>query len=287
MNVLDPEKIELPTVRRNFLDALSDDEIKALLKATNIRTDGRRKDKDLYEDKIDGAEYMIRARAIIEILLGSGIRVSELCGLKVTDLDLKEKYFYVTGKGDKKRICFLNDTTVFWVQKYLLTRRNDIVYLFSRYADMGNSQRLTTRSVERLVSDFGKKAGIKNPVTPHTLRRTYAAQLLKKGVDLRYIQDLMGHESITTTTFYTKIVRADLENVYRKANKKQVKNVKESEQVILSRESFSKLTGMVGKTVEQQAKILRKLEKEEKEKEKMNKIVEKPLIPLRKQLSIN
>lgn len=251
LNVPDPQAIELPKTRRKIQDALSDKDVKELLKQAPM---------------LD--PYHIRARAILVFLLGSGIRVQELCNLKVSEIDTKEKWFRVVGKGDKQRVCFMTEEMIRTLRKYLATRSNNSSYLFTQY-DSGRynaDQPITTRSIERLVKEYGVRAGILKKVTPHVLRRTFAVRLLRKGVDLRYIQEFLGHESIQTTTLYTFIERTDLERIFHLANKKVVKDVKkDNEQIVLSRESFNKLSGMVGKTMERQNRILEKLDKKGKE----------------------
>lgn len=251
--VLDPLKIELPKTRRKIFDGLTDEEVEKLKKAAPLQD-----------------PYDIRARAIIEFLLGSGIRVNELCLLKVSEIDLSQKWFRVLGKGGKERVCFMTDEMVRTVKKYLSNRNNTSAYLFTQYASerYEASKPIATRSIERLINAYGVKAGITKAVYPHMLRRTFATTLLRKDVDIKYIADFLGHDSLQTTSLYTKIQRNDLEKVFRLANKKAAKSVKEDEKVILSRESFQKLTGMVGKTMQNQQKILSKLEKKEEKKEK-------------------
>lgn len=202
---------------------------------------------------------------MIELLLASGVRVQEMCNLKVTQMDFKQKFFRVFGKGDKERVAFLNDEAVHFLRRYLAIRKNNTPYLFSSTAVRGNGK-LTTRSVERTIKECALRAGITKQVTPHMLRRCFAIRLLRKNVDIRYIQDFLGHESIATTQLYTKIERSDLERVYRLADKKETKDVKEKEQVILGRESLAKLTGMIGNTMQKQHEILRRLQGEKKEK---------------------
>lgn len=251
LNVLDPLRIEIPKTRKKIIGGLSEDETLRLLKSAPLV-----------------GEYDIRARAILEFLLGSGVRVAELCSLKVKDIDLKEKYFKVTGKGGKERICFVNDDMTSTIKKYLATKRNSSVYLFTQYARGAYNKPISTRSIERLVADYGRKAGITKAVYPHMLRKTFACQLLRKSVDIRYIKDFLGHDSLQTTQLYTKIEQNELEKVYRLANRKSVKNVKQKEQLIMSKESFDKLRGMIGNTMANQNKILKKLEGKEKQPEK-------------------
>ncbi len=247
--VLDPLRIDLPKTRRKILDALSEGEIKRLIRTIPM-----------------GSEFDIRTRAIAEFLLGSGVRVAELCRLKVSDIDLKLKWFRVLGKGDKQRVCFMTDEMVRTLKKYLQTRRNNSIYLFTRFDKYENNKPITTRSIERLIKEQGVKAAIAKAVTPHVLRRTFAARLLRKGVDIRYVQEFLGHESIQTTQWYTKIEQNELERVYRLANKKVVKDVKQSEQLIISKESFGRLHGRINKIMETQQKIMNKIKEKPEEK---------------------
>lgn len=262
INTVDPLLIELPKIRRKIISAISEDEAAKLIKAAPMLS-----------------EQDTRARAILEFLMGSGIRVAELCSLTIKDIDLKEKWFRVTGKGGKQRVCFINDEMVTTLKKYLSTRRNNSIYLFTRYDNYNDNRPVTTRSIERLVKAYGVRAGIERPVTPHGLRRLFAVRLLRKNVDIRYIQEFLGHESIQTTQLYTNIERNDLERVYRLASRKVSKNVKkENEQLLVSRESFNKLRGMIGNTMRNQNEILKEIRGKKEVKTNPNFLIKTPTV---------
>lgn len=247
INVLDSHKIELPKIRRPIHNALSTEEVEKLLSVATF----------------DNA-YDTRARAILEILICSGIRVNELVNIKINKVDLKDKWFRVVGKGNKERVCFLNDSSIEAIKKYLENRTIVSPYLITHHLDKNSSDPITTRQIERLVKEFGKRAGI-GEVHPHKLRRTFAVTLLRKNVDIRFIQEFLGHESIMTTQFYTKVERTDLEKVFRHASKNSVKELEEeSEQISISKDSLLKLIEMLDNSRRLQNKILRKLEKGEK-----------------------
>lgn len=161
-----------------------------------------------------------RDRAILETLFSTGLRVSELCALNIDSVNVAKGEFSVRGKGDKIRVVFLSDSA-----KQALTSwrsaRKDVVEpaLFVRIP-RGKAlefTRLTPRSVERLVKQYAVKAGIvgKN-VVPHTLRHSYATDLLRNGADLRSVQALLGHASITTTQVYTHVTDPQLKEIHRK-----------------------------------------------------------------------
>ena len=167
----------------------------------------------------------MRDRAILETLFSTGLRVSELCALNVDSVDIAKGDFSVRGKGDKIRVVFLSDSAKQALRDWLSARK-DVVdqALFVRIprGKSLNFTRLTPRSVERLVKHYAVKAGIvgKN-VVPHTLRHSYATDLLRNGADLRSVQALLGHASITTTQVYTHVTDPQLKEVHRRFHGKQ------------------------------------------------------------------
>lgn len=257
--VLNYQLIEPPSVQKKLLPALNEKEIRALVSACNGRTS-------------EG----LRAKVMVLFLVTSGARVAEIANLKLMDLEIEEHRATIMGKGRKMRVIFFDNETAYHLKKYLESRTVNSPYVFAQEGRRFEGQPLTTRTIERIVEAYGKKAGISKPVYPHCLRRSFATKMLRKGVNIRQLQALMGHSSIETTSRYIFIEQDELKTVHQLAHKRATKSVKEKEMVILSRESFSKLTGAIGKTVEQNNRILKKLGKEEK-----------PLIPLRKSISIN
>ena len=168
------------------------------------------------------------------MLFSTGLRVSELAGLKKDKVNLEKEEFTIMGKGKKSRVVFLSEQARYWLKKYLETRQDMNQYLFVSH-DKRTTQKhkntktqrdsgekpLTPRSVQRLVQKYARAAGITKPVTPHTLRHSYATDLLQNGADIRSVQTMLGHSSITTTQIYTHITDKELKNIYKKFHGKQ------------------------------------------------------------------
>lgn len=153
--------------------------------------------------KITSEEFIwVRDIAILELLFVGGLRVSELCGLKFQDLNLNHAAIMIHGKGNKERLVYLeNQEVILALNSYLYHRKNagiGISYLFiTKFGQM-----LSTQAVRNLVSKYTRLAGIKKNITPHVFRHTFATLLLEEGVDIKYIQDFLGHSSISTTQIY-------------------------------------------------------------------------------------
>lgn len=153
-----------------------------------------------------------RNRAIIEILYGSGLRVSELINLRLSDMYLQEGYMRIIGKGSKQRLVPISPVAVEWFEYWLQDRSAldikpeaiDIAFL-NRYG-----RQLTRAMIFTIIKTLARKAGIQKTISPHTLRHSFATHLLQNGADLRIIQQLLGHESISTTEIYTHIDIHDL-----------------------------------------------------------------------------
>lgn len=160
-----------------------------------------------------------RDRAILELFFSTGMRVSELAGLKRDQINLKREEFTVRGKGDKTRVVFLSNQARHYLKAYLDLRKDDVPFLFVRHdRARGGSTRdpgaITARSIERLVHHYAAAAGIPKKVSPHTLRHSFATDLLMNGADLRSVQSMLGHSSITTTQIYTHITNQQLKDVH-------------------------------------------------------------------------
>ncbi len=200
-----PEKIELARVTRKQVTFLSPEELERLFAQPDINTPQGTRDK-----------------AILELLFSSGLRVSELVGLDKDHINLKRREFTVRGKGQKDRPIFISPKAADWIQKYLDMRTDNVKPLFLRYSGKkqvdlsGNYHRLTARSVQRLVARYALLAGITKKVTPHTLRHSFATDLLMNGADLRSVQAMLGHSNISTTQIYTHITDPHLKNVHEK-----------------------------------------------------------------------
>ncbi len=168
---------------------------------------------DIYDlNTYDG----IRNRLILELLYATGVRVSELVNIKLKDINYYDKSILIMGKGSKERIVLYGDYTKSLLEKYLNESRN--VYLDTKNSDylilnkFGN--RLSVRSVQKLIEKSTAKIALKHKVTPHTIRHTFATHLLNHGADIKSVQELLGHESLSTTQIYTHITNERLRNVY-------------------------------------------------------------------------
>ncbi|MBI2613147.1 tyrosine-type recombinase/integrase [Candidatus Kaiserbacteria bacterium] len=209
MNIesLQPERIELAKVGARDLDLITTEELNRLMKAPR-------------GDELTA----LRDRAILELLFSTGLRVSELCNLN-SDLDLSREQFSVRGKGDKVRVVFLSPSAKKAVGEYLKKRGDMGEALFVSYGRAGKeSQRLTPRSVERIVKYLATKAGITRKVTPHVIRHSFATDLLENGADLRSVQALLGHANIATTQVYTHVTDKHLLEVHKAFHGKRRKH---------------------------------------------------------------
>lgn len=161
--------------------------------------------KVLYAKKNKKAKSFSRDVAIIEVLLSTGIRVSELCSLCIKDVKLEEKYIRVYGKGSKERMIYLgNPNVLMMLKQYKLKFRSEAAesdfFFINKFGDP-----ITDQGVRNMIKLYTKKAGIADNITPHMFRHTFATMLLEEDVDIRYIQNILGHSSISTTQIYTHI----------------------------------------------------------------------------------
>ncbi len=167
----------------------------------------------------------MRDRAILELFFSTGMRVSELATLRVDQINLDREEFSVRGKGDKLRIVFLSHQSRHWLKEYLTMREDETPYLFVRHDRAKQAGKevgsLTPRSIERLVQHYSVIAGIPKKVTPHTLRHSFATDLLMNGADIRSVQAMLGHSSITTTQIYTHVTNQQLKDVHQAFHGKQ------------------------------------------------------------------
>ena len=155
----------------------------------------------------------LRNKVILALLYSSGLRVSELVYLHTDNVDLRERTIRIRGKGEKDRIVLFDDTTKLLVEEYIEKKDDDTPFLFVNRS--GNH--LTPRYIQMMIKDQAKAAGIKKKVTPHILRHSFATHLLKNGVDIRAIQQLLGHANLSTTQIYTSVDMHTLKNAYDKA----------------------------------------------------------------------
>lgn len=175
----------------------------------------------------DGSDIKsMRDKAILELLFSAGLRVSELININCDQLNISRQEFSVIGKGDKMRIVFISDTAKEALEKYLSKRMDLDPALFIRLSEKGNignekTKRLTPRSIQRIVKFYAAKAGIVKNVHPHTLRHSFATDLLSNGADIRSVQTMLGHSSITTTQIYTHITNKQLKEIHKQFHGKK------------------------------------------------------------------
>ena len=203
---LDPSLVDLPKVIRKQVTFLHFDEVEDMLNEIDLST-----------------ESGLRDRAIIELLYSGGLRVSELVNLNRDSINLERREFMVRGKGSKDRPIFISESAASRVQDYLDARLDSLPALFLNNSKnknavdtSGNYRRITARSVERIVEKYARLAGITKHVSPHTLRHSFATDLLMNGADLRSVQSLLGHSDISTTQIYTHVTDAHLKEIHEK-----------------------------------------------------------------------
>jgi site-specific recombinase XerD len=199
------DKVELARTRRKQVTFLNEEELARIFAQPDANS-------------ING----VRDRAILELLFSSGLRVSELVGLDRDHINLKRREFMVRGKGQKDRPIFISPEAAKWVEHYLQKREDNSKPLFVRYSgtkkvdNSGNHSRLTARSVQRIVAKCALLAGITKKVTPHTLRHSFATDLLMNGADIRSVQAMLGHSNIATTQIYTHVTDPHLKAIHEK-----------------------------------------------------------------------
>ncbi|WP_068268216.1 site-specific tyrosine recombinase/integron integrase [Caviibacter abscessus] len=160
----------------------------------------------------------LRDRAIIELLYSSGIRSAELLDLSENMINMSDRELRVIGKGNKERITFFSKTAQKYLNDYIDAKKSKTYYDKNIVFANSKGGKLTTRSLRRLIEGYNKKSGIEKELTPHVFRHTFATQLLNSGVDIRYVQELLGHTSIATTQFYTHVSKKALREVYLKTH---------------------------------------------------------------------
>lgn len=240
---LRPEKIELMKMPDRDVSFLEAGDINRLLEAPLLAT--HKANPPLLGKEglrvVDSEKTLIQRRdkAILELLFCTGLRVSELAGLKRESVNPAKDEFTVLGKGRKARVVFLSEQAKYWLKTYLNARRDLNPHLFVSHdkahegtkelkdertilaGGRAEEQSLSTRSIQRLVAKYARAAGITKPVTPHTLRHSYATDLLQNGADIRSVQTMLGHSSITTTQIYTHITDRELRNIHKKFHGKR------------------------------------------------------------------
>lgn len=203
---LSPNKIELPKTVRKQVTFLHFDEIERLRAQVDTSD-----------------EAGLRDRAILELLFSSGLRVSELCNLNRDHINTTRREFMVRGKGQKDRPVFISNAAAEHVEQYLDARTDSLAPLFISYSrnagavdTSGDYRRLTPRSIQRMISKYARLAGITKHVSPHTMRHSFATDLLMNGADIRSVQTMLGHADISTTQVYTHVTDEHLREVHEK-----------------------------------------------------------------------
>ena len=202
---LSPDKIELPKTARKQVTFLHYDEVQRLIEGIDV-----------------SEEAGLRDRAIIELFFSSGLRVSELVNLNRDHINTKRREFMVRGKGQKDRPVFISQSAADWVEHYLAMRQDSLAPLFISYSrnvetnTTGDYRRLSARSIQRSINKYARLAGITKHVSPHTMRHSFATDLLMNGADIRSVQTMLGHADISTTQIYTHVTDAHLKEVYEK-----------------------------------------------------------------------
>ncbi len=202
---LSPDKIVLPKTSRKQVSFLYYDEVRRLIDVIDTEN-----------------EEGLRDRAIIELLFSSGLRVSELANLNRDHININRREFMVRGKGQKDRPVFISQSTADHVKNYLSARFDNLPPLFLSYSRnniasrTGDYRRLGPRSIQRMVTKYAKLAGITKHVSPHTMRHSFATDLLMNGADLRSVQTMLGHSNISTTQVYTHVTDEHLKEVHER-----------------------------------------------------------------------
>jgi len=203
-STLEPSKIDLPKTESRSLKFLEKEQVSQLIGAIDI-----------------SEEEGLRDRAILELLFSTGLRVSELVKLNHKNINIDRKEFGVIGKGGRARIVFISDSAAECLTIYLKERTDSYKPLFIRYSgakngeNEGEKMRLTPRSVERMVKKYVRIARLPVDATVHTMRHSFATDLLTNGADLRSVQEMLGHKNIATTQIYTHITNKQLREVHK------------------------------------------------------------------------
>ena len=210
MPVLHPEKIDLPKAESTHMNFVGVADIERLLMQPKL-----------------SSKTGLRDRAILEVLFSTGLRVSELVGLNRDQIDLERREFGVIGKGRRARVVFLSDRATEWLDRWLRSRDDQWLPVFIRLSGKqadpkldGVEMRLTSRSVQRLVDKYSRQAHLPIKLSPHSIRHSFATDLLLNGANLRDVQEMLGHKNIATTQIYTHVTQSQLKKVFDKKHSK-------------------------------------------------------------------
>lgn len=201
---LPAEKVKLPKIKtEKIIHFLTLEQLEKLFNAPDVKT-----------------KVGLRDRAILESLFSTGMRVGELVSLNREQIKIKPETkdleISIIGKGQRPRTVYLSERAVFWLRKYLETRKDKEKALFINFRGKNPGSRLTIRSLERIVKKYAILAGLPLNTVCHTLRHSFATDLLRKGVDLRIVQEFLGHKNIATTQIYTHVTKPQLREIHKK-----------------------------------------------------------------------
>jgi len=202
LDVISSDKIDLPKLPSRTIDFLTEDEL-----------------SDMLNFEHENSNDKLRDSAILWILFSTGLRVSELCALNIENVNTERKEFFVMGKGGKSRIVFLTKRSCEVLEEYLDSRNDELKPLFINHRKNileDEKRRLTSVSIQNIVKNVALNVGIVKKVTPHTLRHSFATSLLQNGADIRSVQEMLGHSSITTTQVYTHVTNKNLRKTHEK-----------------------------------------------------------------------
>ncbi|RAP53239.1 MAG: recombinase XerC [Methanosphaera sp. rholeuAM130] len=212
------DEIKAPKRTKSLPKSLNEQEVYNLIHAG---------DEDYDSEKSNPQNVSrLRNKLILTLLYSTGLRVSELTKLKIQAIDEEERTIRVRGKGEKDRIVIFDEATLRLMHEYLDKRNMDNDYLF--LSQEGNT--LSSRYIQLMIKDYAKKAGITKKVTPHVLRHSFATHLLKNGVDIRAIQQLLGHSNLSTTQIYTSVDMHTLKNAYDDAWSSRDSNIRKTQE---------------------------------------------------------
>ena len=201
--VMAPDKIDLPKVEERQVKFLNGEQMDRLLNAPSLSTIQGKRDK-----------------AILEVFFSTGLRVSELVKLDRDKIDMDRREFGIIGKGGKARVVFLSSRACEWLQKYLNERKDHYRPIFIRHKGRmdpvtpDEKMRLTPRSIQRMIKKYVRKMKIPVDASCHTIRHSFATDLLMAGADIRSVQEMLGHKNISTTQIYTHVTNKQLRDVH-------------------------------------------------------------------------
>ena len=200
-------KIKVPKVDKKLPVVLTIDEVNTII------------------DGIDTSNAIgLRNKAMMEVVYGSGLRVSELLNLKTKDIHMNQAFLNIIGKGDKERIVPLSESAIVALREYITKGRIEFKHLPGDYLFLNyQGRQMSRQGAFKLMKELTKNAGITKEISPHTFRHSFATHLLESGMDLRMVQELLGHEDISTTQIYTHIEQSRLKDVYKNTHPRAMK----------------------------------------------------------------